>query len=208
MVEDHDEGPWRPRGRQREEEPVLAQMTTAADEQSGEGAPQWLERLFHDHHERVFRAAYRVTGNSMDAEDVLQTVFLRLARRGGAPPLPESAGSYLHLAAVNGALDLVRARVSARSAPLDEFEMRLAGDPKDDPERIRSSRQLRERLRRARAGLAPRTAEIFVLRYFEGYGNREIAKMLGTSQGVVAVVLHRARRKLRDNMESTIGGRS
>ena len=52
------------------------------------------------------------------------------------------------------------------------------------------------------------TAEIFVLRYFEGYGNREIARMLNISQGVVAVVLHRARRKLRDEIGKPIGGRS
>ena len=41
-----------------------------------------LERLYREHHARVFRAAYRVTGDATDAEDVLQTVFLRLARRG------------------------------------------------------------------------------------------------------------------------------
>ena len=38
-----------------------------------------LERLFRDHHEQVFRAAYRITGSVTDAEDVLQTIFLRLA---------------------------------------------------------------------------------------------------------------------------------
>ena len=41
--------------------------------------PQGVEALFREHHEQVFRAAYRVTGNAVDAEDVLQTVFLRLA---------------------------------------------------------------------------------------------------------------------------------
>src|SRR5215813_6492041 len=40
-----------------------------------------LESLFRQHHDRVFRAAYRITGSVMDAEDVLQTVFLRLSRR-------------------------------------------------------------------------------------------------------------------------------
>jgi RNA polymerase sigma-70 factor (ECF subfamily) len=71
---------------------------------------------------------------------------------------------------------------------------------------------VREQLRRALALLTPRTAEIFALRYFEGYGNKEIAKMLGTSQSVVAVVLHRAKRALRQDMASQdikrFGGRS
>ena len=41
-----------------------------------------LEQVFREHHGRVFRAAYRVTGNPSDAEDVMQTVFMRLARQG------------------------------------------------------------------------------------------------------------------------------
>jgi DNA-directed RNA polymerase specialized sigma24 family protein len=47
-----------------------------------------LERAFREHHALVFRAAYRVTGNAGDAEDVLQTVFLRLLKRDpGAEPV-------------------------------------------------------------------------------------------------------------------------
>ena len=191
-----------------EEEPLLAQQIMAAGEDTAAGAPEWLEKLFLEHHERVFRAAYRVTGNAMDAEDVLQTVFLRLARRDASAPLAGNPGGYLHLAAVNGALDLVRARASAKSTPLEDVERHLAVDERDGPERSRAGSEVRERLRCALGGLSPRTAEIFVLRYFEGYGNREIARMLGTSQSVVAVVLHRARRKLRDELGASIGGRS
>ena len=67
-----------------------------------------LERLFRDHHEQVFRAAYRITGSVTDAEDVLQTIFLRLASNAGTPDLAPSPAGYLHRAAVNAALDLVR----------------------------------------------------------------------------------------------------
>src|SRR5258708_15851286 len=70
--------------------------------------PGALEMLFREHHGAVYRAAYRITGNAMDAEDVLQTVFTRLLRREEQPDLSESAGSYLHRAAVNAALDLIR----------------------------------------------------------------------------------------------------
>ena len=45
-----------------------------------------IENIFRTHHDRVFRAAYRVTGNTSDAEDVLQTVFLRLLRHGRCEP--------------------------------------------------------------------------------------------------------------------------
>ena len=65
------------------------------------------EALFREHHGAVYRAAYRITGNAMDAEDVLQTVFTRLLRRERQRPFRER-GSYLHRAAVNAALDLMR----------------------------------------------------------------------------------------------------
>ena len=73
-------------------------------------APKPLERMFQEHHERVFRAAYRVTGNASDAEDVLQTIFLRLARREGDLGIDEASAGYFHRAAVNAALDLLRSR--------------------------------------------------------------------------------------------------
>jgi len=52
-------------------------------------------------------------------------------------------------------------------------------------------------IRQAVGRLGVTAAEMFVLRYYEGYDNREIAGLLGTSQMVVGVVLHRARTKLR-----------
>ena len=77
----------------------------------------WFERVFREHHAMVFRAACRVTGNTADAEDVLQTVFLRLLGRGEADTVMENAEHYLRRAAVNGALDVIRARASRRWTP-------------------------------------------------------------------------------------------
>src|SRR5262245_65549468 len=68
-----------------------------------------LEGLFREHQDRVFRAAYRVTGSVVDSEDVLQTVFLRLWRRGDVD-LEPSQGSDLHSAAINGEVELLRTR--------------------------------------------------------------------------------------------------
>jgi RNA polymerase sigma-70 factor (ECF subfamily) len=169
-----------------------------------------VEKLFVEHHRRVFQAAYRITGSATDAEDVLQTVFLRLLRREGAggTGLSGTPGSYLHLAAVNGALDIVRSRTSSRSSPLDEGSAELAEAPRRGPEGRREDREIREALRVALGRLTPRAAEMFVLRYLEGYSNREIARMLGRPQAVVAVTLHRARRRLREELHHFAGGRS
>jgi RNA polymerase sigma-70 factor (ECF subfamily) len=162
--------------------------------------PVPLEKVFLEHQGRVFRAAYRITGSAQDAEDVLQTVFLRLARQGeGSLALAlVNPSSYLYRAAVNSALDLLRARRDRLTVPLDEAEEAREGSP--GPDRRWEAAEIRERLRTAMAGLPPRAAEIFVLRYLEGQQNRDIAKTLGVSRITVAVTLHRARRKLKDDL--------
>lgn len=162
------------------------------------GGIEDLGRLFEEHHEQVFRTACRITGSSSDAEDVLQTVFLRLASTRERRDLSPSPGSYLHRAAVNASLDLLRGRGRARSVSLDDSESpREFESSMIDPATEHDERELRALVRAAVARLGERAAQIFALRYFEGYDNREIAELVGTSQMVVAVTLHRARTRLR-----------
>jgi len=168
-------------------------------------APE-LERIFREHHALVFRAAYRVTGNASDAEDVLQTVFLRLIKRdAGAPPV-DNLASFLHRAAVNAAVDLLRARRNIRNIPLDEVEPVLADQAHRSPERAHSSGEIREWLRTAVARLNPRIAEMFILRFFEGKDNPEIARLLNTTPGTVAVTLSRTRDRLEKEFRTELGG--
>ena len=156
-----------------------------------------LERLFRDHHELVFRAAYRITGSVTDAEDVLQTVFLRLASNAETPDLANPAG-YLHRAAINAALDIVRGRGRAHLVSFDAVESaQELNSPNAGPEEEHDDRELRALLRHAITKLGERAATVFALRYFEGYDNNQIAELLGTSPTVVAVTLHRARTRLR-----------
>jgi RNA polymerase sigma-70 factor (ECF subfamily) len=182
--------------RRREDE--MSAGAAAVSAPSGE-----LERVFQAHHGRVFRAAYRITGNASDAEDVLQTVFLRLLRQGWTTASVGSLEGYLHRAAVNGALDLVRARGAALSVPLDEAAS--AADSRLRPDRRYGALELGACLRQAIAHLAPRAAEMFALRYFEDYGNQEIAGLLGVSPSEVAVSLHRSRSRLQQEIRSYLG---
>ena len=161
-----------------------------------------LEVIYREHRQRVLRAAYRITGNAQDAEDVLQTVFMRLARREGGSPLSDSPGGYLHRAAVNAALDIMRSRQSAKATSLDDVEPNLAGD-EVSADRLQDSKEIQQRIRQALTKVTPKAAEMFALRYFEGYGNHEIATMLGASRSTVNVILHRTREKLRDEIQDT-----
>jgi RNA polymerase sigma-70 factor (ECF subfamily) len=159
-----------------------------------------LESLFEAHHARVFRTAYRVTGNATDAEDVLQTVFLRVARGREAAEAAENTEAYLSRAAINASLDLLRSRKRSRAVAIDDVESRATlaqFASKQNPETHQEDRELRELIREAVAKLGATAAQMFALRYFEGYGNGEIAGIMKTSPLVVGVTLHRARARLR-----------
>jgi len=161
--------------------------------------PDELERAFRAQHRLVFRAAYRVTGNAADAEDVLQTVFLRLLRRDSHSDPLENPESYLRRAAVNAALDVIRSRQTNATIPLsDKTPARMQPDVSS----------LRQTLARAIAQLKARPAEIFALRFIEGLSNQEIAEMLGISPVLVAVIVHRTRQQLRKQLRPYLGERS
>lgn len=158
-----------------------------------------LQGLFEEHHRLIFHTAYRVTGNASDAEDVLQTIFLRLLNRPPESLDTAKAGGYLRRAAINASLDLLRSRKRSRLVALDQQVLEEVGPSsavESDPVRRFASLELRDRLRRELANVNPRAAEMFVLRYFEGYRNSEIGPMLGTSRMTVAVTLHRLRKRL------------
>ena len=159
--------------------------------------PGELETLFRAHSDRVFRTAHRITGSPADAEDVLQTVFLRLVKGKETYDLSENAEAYLSRAAINASLDLMRSRGRAKSVGLGDVDAESLESRFRSPEAEHADRELQTLIRQAVAGLGKTAGEMFVLRYYEGYNNQEIAQMLDTSQMVVGVVLHRARTKLR-----------
>jgi len=155
--------------------------------------------VFRSHHGLVFRTAYRITGNAADAEDVLQTVFLRLVRRTSQSDVVENEESYLRRAAINASLDVIRARQSNPTVELVEVpSQRREGE----------ITELRQALGRALSELQPRAAEIFALRFIEGMSNLEIARMLGISQVLVAVTVYRTRQQLRKQLANYLGDRS
>jgi len=163
---------------------ALKPLRLVKNEPAGE-----LETLFQMHHGRVFRTAQRITGSAADAEDVLQNVFLRLVKG--------QEGYDLSRAAINASLDLLRSRTRSRSVALDEANGETLASRSRSPEALHADRELQTLIRQAVARLGKTAGEMFVLRYYEGLENKEIAVLMGTSPLVVGVVLHRARTKLR-----------
>ncbi|MCG6948704.1 MAG: sigma-70 family RNA polymerase sigma factor [Acidobacteria bacterium] len=169
-------------------------------------ASSWLETIYREDAAAVVQTAYRVTGSADDAEDVLQTVFTRLANRSEPPDFSSGSRAYLRRAATNAALDIVQSRYARSGVSLELTGEDIGHDPTPAPDRVHHGRELQELLRRALTKIGRRSAEIFVMRYFEGMNNTEIARTLDTSTNTVAVTLHRARGRLKDEMAPFMGG--
>jgi RNA polymerase sigma-70 factor, ECF subfamily len=162
----------------------LIEMTSAS-------VPAGFAGLYERHYEAVFRAALRVTGRPADAEDVLQTVFLRVlsGNEQDAAGLP---AAYFRRAAVNAAVDLLRRRATRAEMAYDDAAPHAA---------VESGLLLKEELRRAIAMLDSDDATLFVLRYVEGLSNQELAELFQLEKNNVAVRLHRIRLRLQAAMQ-------
>jgi len=148
--------------------------------------------LYERYYEAVFRAALRVTGNPADAEDVLQTVFLRVLARGEDVEDVELRAAYFRRAAVNAAVDLLRRRAVHAETAYDDRAPHAAVEP---------ALLLKEQLRRAIATLDSEDATLFLLRHVEGLSNQELAEEFQLEKNNVAVRLHRIRLRLQAEME-------
>jgi RNA polymerase sigma-70 factor, ECF subfamily len=162
-----------------------------------------LESVFRENHAMVFRTAYYVTGNTADAEDAAQTVFLRLLNRGADADLLDNVGGYLHRSALNAARDVMRRRRRALlQVPLEDAESSAVAPQHSAPDSAHAAGEVRDWLRRALTRLGARTAEMFVMRFFEGKPNGEIARAMRTTPGTVAVALCRARGRLHEDFRA------
>ena len=152
--------------------------------------PRFAE-LYERHYEAVFRAALRVTGNPADAEDVLQTVFVRLLSRGGKVEDVAQPAAYFRRAAVHAAVDVLRRREAHAESAVEEDGLHATESPL----------LLKEQLRRAIAVLDSDDASLFLLRHVEGLSIDELAEMFEIEKNNVSVRLHRIRQRLQAEMQ-------
>ena len=153
---------------------------------------QEFEEAFREHAQMIYRTAYSVTRSPQDAEDVVQTLFLGMLRRGMPDGLKENPRAYLYRAAVNLSINAVKLR--GRHVPIADADSLSASEEHKTPD---EDAQMQQRLAQAIARLTPSVVEVLVLRYEHDYSDAEIAKLLGKSRGAVALMLFRARARLK-----------
>jgi RNA polymerase sigma-70 factor (ECF subfamily) len=135
-----------------------------------------------------------------DAEDAVQTIFLRLLQRDDPGAFLKHPKSYLYRAAVNVSLKILETR---RNRARREASEELAASV---PARASSrAEELHRNLYEAIGRLRPKAASILLFRYLYNYSDAEIAALLGTSRGVIAVTLYRTRARLRKLLYASPG---
>ena len=164
-------------------------------EETGWTPPSWDE-LVRDHSARVYRLAYRLTGNSYDAEDLTQEVFVRVFRSlpGYTPGTFEG---WLHRITTNLFLDMARRRQRIRFEGLGEAAAGLLRDGEPTPAQAFDARHLDSDVQAALDALAPEYRVAVVLCDIEGLSYEEIAATLGVKLGTVRSRIHRGRAQLR-----------
>jgi RNA polymerase sigma-70 factor, ECF subfamily len=162
--------------------------------------------LVERHSGRVFRLAYRLTGNRHDAEEVVQEAFLRAYQKLEQFEARANFGTWVYRIAANYAIDRSRQRrteESRREEPrvVDGTEigaMNTVADEAPSPERLAQNVELRRQLETAMDALTQAERTAFVMRHWDGCGIEEIAAALESNASAAKNAVFRAVQKLRN----------
>jgi len=174
--------------------------------------------LVERHSRNLYQMAYRMTGNTHDAEEVVQEAFLRGFRKLSQFAGNASFGTWVYRIAANYAIDLLRQRKaedSRRERPGKQTENGLEVDPlsqvqdgRPSPERLAGSRELALRMKAALDALTPAERTAIVMRHWEGCAIEEIAAVLKSNGNATKNTVFRAVTKLRRALGPVVEGRT
>ena len=171
--------------------------------------PQVFQRVYDEQNRGVHAAAFRILGNSAQAQDVVQDVFMRVWRRPGSYDSRRGdLGSYLRLMARSRALDLWREAQAAGRAS-DRLKLVVAGDEgrvEERPGAAAERGQEREAVREALRRLPDVQREALVLAYWGGLTADQIARRsevpLGTAKSRIRLGLAKLREECRGAIDA------
>ncbi len=149
-----------------------------------------IAQLVADHHQAVYRYAFRLTGSVPDAEDLTQQVFLAARGTLGQLRNPECAQSWLFAILRNG---YSNHRKMYRPWLASELNLNLDDIPEDEG----VSEIDQERLQQTLDAMPPKSRMVLLMFYYEGMSYREIGEALGVPIGTVMSRLARAKGHLR-----------
>ena len=192
------EEPPRNVGPVRESQPVTD--TAALVERAKSGDREAFDRLVRVTHSDAYGLALRLTGNTEDARDVVQEAYLRAYKGIGRFRGDALFSTWLYRIVANCATTQLSRRSRHRHDPLGTLDDVIDTRPDNDPALHGDMVDLRESLDAAIRGLPPRLRSVVVLRDMYDLPHEAIADELGISVTAAKVRLHRARRRLREQV--------
>ena len=155
-----------------------------------------FEELYRQHARRLFSLVVRVVGSAEDAEDLVQEVFLQAHRKLAGFRGESTLGTWLYRLTMNHCLDHLRGRQAKMSRATESLDDEDAAEPMAPAPAVPPAIS-RMDLEKAIAALPPGSRAAFLLHDVEGFEHREIAAILGVSEGTSKSQVHKARLKLR-----------
>ena len=172
-----------------------AEWRLVQDAQSGD--LRAFERLYRDNERRVFALCLRLSSNPELAEELTQEVFIRAWKKLGSFRGQSAFSSWLYPLTVNVARSERRSRMRRLARVFATDDVAILEPPPQSP-----TPETGFDLEKAMATLPPGARTVFVLHDVEGRTHEEIASLLGLATGTSKAQLHRARRLLREALES------
>ncbi len=153
------------------------------------------EEIYRIYYRSMYNVSLRITGNSADAEDVMQESFLSAFRKISSYQGKVSFGAWLRKIVINRSLDCLK----KRKVKFEEVTERNAGA--DDVARSSGEVDL-SRIKKAMAALPDGYRVVLSLHLIEGYGHEEIGKMLNISHSAIRTQYMRAKNRLRELLKN------
>ena len=178
---------------------TVTMSTTVATTDTPAWTPPTWEDIVAQHSGRVYRLAYRLTGNPHDAEDLTHDVFIRVFRSLHSYQ-PGTFEGWLHRITTNVFLDKMRRKQRIRFDSLPEDAAYRMASAEPGPEQVYDQTHFGDDVQRALAQLSPEFRAAVVLCDIEGLSYEEIAATLGVKLGTVRSRIHRGRAQLRESL--------
>lgn len=172
-------------------------------ERARAGDAEAFREIVERYSPKLFRLAWRLTGDEATAEDAVQETFLRAYRSLGRFDGRSEVGTWLHRIAVNTSLEIMRKHERRKDeTPGESLPL---SSPEPGPERTALSQEMERAVRSGMADLSALERTAFVLRHFEGHSIAEICARLGLGESAGKQAVFRAVRKLRRVLEPLVG---
>ncbi|MFC1558556.1 RNA polymerase sigma factor [candidate division KSB1 bacterium] len=160
-----------------------------------------FRKIIEQHSQKIYSIAYQMAGNSDDASDIAQEVFIKLFNSLGKFDRKYNFTTWLYRVTVNMSIDYKRKNTRHSNIPLDEInETSIIGNCSSEPDSGLERKELKGIINKVTELLTEKQQKVFVLRDLQGFSTEEISQILTCRQSTVRVHLAKAREQVRNEL--------